>query len=349
VGGGIAGMSCAFHLQNSGYRVAVIEKEEIGSAATGASSGILYYGSGGNFVEAIQRYGKANARTLWNETKIAIGDIVSLIEKHGIHCGFRHTGAIMVAKNAQEEVRIQRESAALRDIGMITEQLSSDRVQNSFKGTRFTAGLSFDVCCVIHPAQFTAELARKFNVPVYERSPMVSFEEEEGQVNLRSLRGSLRCDRLILATNLAPIHGLERRFAEETTVVLASRQVRDVKKVWPEDKVIWTMEEKYDILYPLGERLALELYEARQIKRKLTQYYNGLNFEIEYRWGDSWSKTSDLLPIAGPLTKRVYAAVAMGDEGIVMGFTIGNRMALAFEGRDDPILTMTSPSRFGSS
>jgi gamma-glutamylputrescine oxidase len=346
VGAGIAGISCAFHLQNAGYKVAVLEGEEVGSSATGASSGILYYGSGGNFVEAVQRYGVGNATTLWKETERTIMDIVSLIEKHRIKCGFRHTGAIMVAKNEQEEGRIEKEKAALLNIGIATERLSSEEIEQSFKGTKFKAGLSFDVCSVIHPAQFIAELARIFNVPVYEKSPMVNFTEESEQVTLHSSRAALTCDRVVLATNLHPVQGLEKRFAEETTVVLASREVPDIRSVWPEDKVIWTMEEKYDILYPLGSRLALELYQARRVKQKLAQYYTNLPFEIQYRWGDSWAKTSDLLPIAGPLSKRVYAAVAMGDEGIVMGFAIGNRMRLAFEGGEDPLLTMTSPNRF---
>jgi hypothetical protein len=118
--------------------------------------------------------------------------------------------------------------------------------------------------------------------------------------------------------------------------------------IWPEDKVIWTMEDKYDILYPLGQRLALELYQARNIKPKLAQYYGGVSFEVQYQWGDSWSKTKDLLPIAGRLTDRVYSAVAMGDEGIVMGFTVGSRMPLAFDGRKDPILRMISPTRFST-
>ena len=348
VGAGIAGISCGFHLQNAGYRVAVVEKEEVGSAATGASSGILYYGSGGNFVEAVQRYGKDDATTLWKETEKTITDLVSLIEKHRIACGFRKTGAIMVAKNDSEELRIEKEHAALRDIGIQTEQYSSDEIQKSFTGTKFASGLSFDICCVIHPAQFAAELATKFNVPVYEKSPMLKFTEAPEGVTLESSRARIQCDRLVVATDLEPFYGLEKHFGQETTVVLASREMAAAKGIWPEDKVIWTMEDKYDILYPLGQRLALELYQARNIKPKLAQYYGGVSFEAQYRWGDSWSKTEDLLPIAGRLTDRVYAAVAMGDEGIVMGFTVGGRMPLAFDGRKDSILRMISPTRFST-
>ena len=348
VGGGIAGISCGFHLQNAGYKVAVLEAEEVGSSATGASSGILYYGSGGNFVEATEQYGYENATTLWKETERTIGDIESLIEKHRIQCGFRHTGAIMAAKNEQEEARIERENAALASIGIRTERLSTDEIERSFKGTRFQAGLSFDVCAVIHPAQFTADLAKKFNLPVYEKSPMVTFSEEPERVTVRSSRAEVVCDRLILATNLQPILGFEKHFAEETTVVLASREMPDIEATWPERVVLWTMEEKYDILYPLGNRLALELYQAKRVKEKIAEYYTHVPFEIQYRWGDSWGKTADLLPIAGPLTQRVYAAVAMGDEGIVMGFAIGNRIKIVLEGGNDPLLTMTSPNRFGT-
>jgi len=297
-------------------------------------------------VEAINRYGEQDASILWRETNQTIRDMVSLIQKSRLECGFHHTGAIMVAKNELEETRIDREHAALAKIGLTTERLSGGAVENSFRGTKFTAGLSFDVCSVIHPAQFTAELSRKFSVPIYEKTPMTSFKEQPEGVTVQSPRANVICDRLILATNLEGFSGLERHFAEETTVVLASEETSDIHRIWPEDKVIWTMEEKYDILYPLGKRLALELYQARQIKRKLAQYYAGVNFEIQHRWGDSWSKTADLLPLAGPLTNRVYAAMAMGDEGIVMGFTIGSRMHLAIEGRSDPILKMTSPRRF---
>ena len=45
VGGGMVGVSSAYHLQQAGYEVIVIEQDEVGSCASGASSAILYYGA----------------------------------------------------------------------------------------------------------------------------------------------------------------------------------------------------------------------------------------------------------------------------------------------------------------
>ncbi len=346
-GGGIAGISCAFHLLNAGYKVIVLEKEEVGSAATGASSGILYYGSGGNFGEAIQRYGRENATILWKETEKTITQMTSLIEKNEIECGLRKTGGIMAAKNEFEETRIDEEKTQLANIGIEAERYTGDDIKGSFAGGEFVAGLRFGICSVIHPALFAAGLAKRFNIPVFEKSPMVAFSEEENYVSVQSSRAKVRCERLVVATNLEPFYGLEKQFEKETTVVLASRETPEARKIWLENTVIWTMEEKYDILYPIGHRMALELYQPKNIKQKLAWYYSGVEFDREFQWGDSWAKTTDLLPIVGPVTKRVYAAIGMGDEGIVMGFATGSRMPLIFDGKADPILRLTSPRRFG--
>ena len=37
----------------------------------------------------------------------------------------------------------------------------------------------------------------------------------------------------------------------------------------------------------------------------------------------------------------------MGDQGIVMGFTTGRRMADIIEKKSDPFIEMLSPKRFG--
>jgi gamma-glutamylputrescine oxidase len=345
-GGGIAGLSCAIHLGEAGYKVVVVERDEVGSGATGASSGILYYGSGGNFVEAISRYGRRQASILWKETEKSIGQIVTSIEKNNIECGFRHTGAIMVAKTDDEIRRIDSEKRELATIGIQTEFYSGKDIERYFTGSKFLGGLSFEICCVIHPAQFAAGLGKLFNIPIFEHSPLVDFRENDHEVQVRTPRANITCGQLILATNLEPLSGLKKYFEQETTVVIASRETPETSKVWPRDKVIWTMEEKYDILYPLGRRLALELYQPKNVKQKLQWYFGGVQFEREYQWGDSWAKTKDLLPIIGPIGKNVYAAVAMGDEGVVMGFTAGTRMPLALKEKSDAILTITSPNRF---
>ena len=86
VGGGIAGISCAYFLKQKGYKVVIVEKDEIGSGATGASSGILYHGSGTDFTETAKSMGRKNAELLWNESMHSIDEIERLVRRNSIDC-----------------------------------------------------------------------------------------------------------------------------------------------------------------------------------------------------------------------------------------------------------------------
>jgi len=72
----------------------------------------------------------------------------------------------------------------------------------------------------------------------------------------------------------------------ESSVILASQPTSRVSEAFPEEKILWTMDEKYDIVYPRDDRLILELYELGEEEAKLNDYYPGLDFKIEQQWGD---------------------------------------------------------------
>lgn len=78
VGAGIAGVSCAHHLEKAGFQVAVVEEHSVASGATQYSSGVLYFGSGTDFQTAIKLFGREKAKVLWDESKQAIEGIVAL-------------------------------------------------------------------------------------------------------------------------------------------------------------------------------------------------------------------------------------------------------------------------------
>src|SRR3989338_6391324 len=89
IGGGITGVLCSYFLQQAGHESMIVEMDEVGSGASGASSGILYYGSGTNLVPAIQLWGKEKAQLIWKETTENIKELSDFVQKENIECGFR--------------------------------------------------------------------------------------------------------------------------------------------------------------------------------------------------------------------------------------------------------------------
>ncbi|MEK6572157.1 MAG: FAD-dependent oxidoreductase [Bacteroidota bacterium] len=348
IGGGIAGISCGYYLDRAGYNVAVLEQDEVGSAASGASSGILYYGTGTHLHEAVKLFGKDDAKMLWKESEETIKQIADLVRGERLQCGFRQPGAFMVAQTEEEKRILDVELAALNSIGIPSEIVKSYELRKWFTPREFRYGLAFDICAQIHPAIFCAELSKKFGVPVYENTRMESFSEDSDGVTVKTPTGTVSCGYLFVATNLQPFFGLEKYFRVESSALIVSQPLGDaeMKKIWPNETMMWTLGEQYDIIYPREGRNVLEVYRVRDIKSKLEKYYPGVEFVVETQWGDSWSKTDDWLPIIGKIHPRVYAAIAMGDQGVVMGFTAGRKATALLNGEQDDFLKLVSPSRF---
>ncbi len=138
----------------------------------------------------------------------------------------------------------------------------------------------------------------------------------------------------------------ENFYDVESSVILASRPVQRVEDVFPTEKIIWTMDEKYDIVYSRGDRLILELYALGEEESKLGYYFPGVGFQIEYQWGEVWSKPRDWMPIVGKVSDRVAVAIGMGDQGIIMSWLSGKKMPTILDGKGDWFSEMTSPRRF---
>ena len=348
IGGGMAGISCAHFLKQAGYRVAVLEEDEVGNAASGASSGILAYGSGTGFVEAAEMWGKENATLLWKETQEVIKSIQKVVEKKHIRCDARAIESIMVAKEAKDKQLLEDEHVALNEIGMkATRLVPTEFIKKVFPGREFAAGLLFEETYQIMPAQFAAGLAQAYGIEVYEKSGMQSFKETDKGVVVKTADATVTCKHMLVATNLKPMFGLEKHYEIESSMIFASQKLAgDMEKVFPQKKILWTTDLRYDLFYPHDGRAIFEVYSPKDKEQKLKLYFPNFDYKIEKQWGDSWSKAKDWLPIVGKVKPNISVALAMGDQGITMSWMSARKIASVIKGESDPLLEMMSPKRF---
>ncbi|MBI4895495.1 MAG: FAD-binding oxidoreductase [Candidatus Aenigmarchaeota archaeon] len=353
VGAGIAGISSAYYLMQKGYDVIVIEEDEIGSGATGASSGTLYFGTGLDVSSTIEIHGEKNTKIIWDETKESINIIEQLIKKYSIDCGFKNPGAISVAKTEEEVDHLLNNSKNLKTLGFSSEFLEQDQVKDFFKSRDFIAGLR-EPCMQLKPALFCSELSKASGINVFSKSPMLDFKKGESIV-VNTPKARIKCSNLVIATNIKPIFGLENHCYIENTTIVASQVMKDkIKEIWNKDTILWTVDDKYDILYTEDNRAMLDLFTSKGIDDKINFYYPSSGFKKEFIYGDSWFDTEDKMPILGNTknlpegSENINVAIAMGDQGIVTGFTSGRKIPLLMKNIKDTFLDLSSPNRFNA-
>ncbi|EHB44533.1 FAD dependent oxidoreductase [Mycolicibacterium rhodesiae JS60] len=204
VGGGYAGLWSALHAieRNPGARVALIEAERVGWAASGRNGG---------FVEASITHGAENGKSRWplefdQLEKLGLANLDGMqadIGKHGMAVDWERTGMLTVATEPHQ-VEWLREGA---DDGH-EQFLDQAAVRAQVDSPTYLAGLfAADTCAIVHPARLVFELARacaEAGVQIFEHTAALSVERDRNGIQVSTRTGVIEADQVVLATNVFP-------------------------------------------------------------------------------------------------------------------------------------------------
>lgn len=144
IGAGIFGTTCAYYLSKLGYKVVLLEKDEIGTKTTGNTTGKitsqhnLFY----NYLST--SYGKNFAKDYLEANEKTIENIKKIIDEEKIKCDFSYQNAYVYTTKKENIELIKKEFNTLQDIGYNPELVTK-------------TGLPFEVqlaLCFKNQAQF---------------------------------------------------------------------------------------------------------------------------------------------------------------------------------------------------
>ncbi len=118
VGGGMAGISCAYCLTQAGKNVVLIEDGYIGSGETGRTTAELSSFLGKSYYEIEDILGKDEARLLAQSQLTAIDFIESVVIKEKIKCDFERVNGYFFLNPREKKEVISKEKEALRRVGI---------------------------------------------------------------------------------------------------------------------------------------------------------------------------------------------------------------------------------------
>src|SRR4029079_4341552 len=122
VGAGITGLTAAYLLKRSGMRVAVFDREKIGSGETGNTSAHLTCMTDERITSLEKKFGADGARLAWDAGARAIDLIESNASEGGIDCRFRRVPAFLCAPFFDDE-NLREESDAIHSDAALAARL----------------------------------------------------------------------------------------------------------------------------------------------------------------------------------------------------------------------------------
>lgn len=349
VGAGYTGLSAALRAIERGLKPVVLEAGEVGFGASGRNGGVVSTKYRASLSDMARRHGVDMARRMNRLGHDAMDCVERYVETFGIEAGFAKTGNLRCAHNAHALAALTEEAGAVRETFGDASLRILDAAETAHEtGSKaFAGGVLNSHAGVIHPLNYVrglAEAVRRNGGEIHERSAVLSIGRGPSGLDLVTRDGTLRADRLIIATNgysdltaataairKATIPFRSAMVATEPlppalfeTLVRNGRSYSETRRMmrWfrrVDDRLLFGGRGAFGRSDSAGAFLALE----RAMKDIFPQLAGKA---VTHRWSGLVAMTMDSLPQIGLVDARTAFSAGYNGTGIAMASLLGRHV-----------------------
>ncbi len=363
VGGGIAGLTAAWHLAQRGMRVGLFEAGTIGSGASGVNGGYVVP----NFAKAdpdavIGKLGELRGQRLLDLVGGSADRVFATIRENGIECDAEQVGWMHVAHKPGMMAPLRARAESWRKLGRPVRMLDADEARTR-TATRYCAGAFFDPSGgMLNPLAYTlgiARLATAAGAALHERASVAAIERAGPAWRLGIGGQKIEADRIVLATNAADI-GIGRRLyrtvvplrvyqaatsplppAEAARIAPARNPIADTRATfftYRLDRDNRLISGGMPILpFAAHERMGRSIAARLAVELELSEAP-----EIEHVWYGTAAMTTDFLPHLYEFGPGFVGGIGCNGRGIAMTTVMGEVLAEAAAGT--PLVDLPIPT-----
>jgi gamma-glutamylputrescine oxidase len=356
VGGGIAGLSAALHLAERGYKVRLLEAEQVGWGASGRSGAQAIFGVAAGQDKVEKLVGKADARRIWDMSIESLAQLRELIARHAIDCDYV-AGQMSVAIKPRQVGELQEWfDDLLGNYGYHSVSLlDAAATQRLVASERYIAGLHDSNSGHLHPLKYVrglAAAAERAGAVIHEGSRVLHHERRNNLPRLVTAEGTLSCRHVLFAGNAwlgGTVPALYRRIMAVGTYIVATEPLGEstVRELLPENTAVtdinWVLDyfrRSADHRLLFGGRVSysgLDPFNTAEATRtRMLKVFPRLkDARIEYSWGGYVDITLNRAPDFGRLDKDVYYLQGFSGHGIALTGLAGKLVAEAIAGSSE--------------
>ena len=354
VGGGIAGVTAALLLKQSGKRVAVLESRQIGCGETGHTTAHVTAIQDMPFRIIQSKFGREGARRIVAAGIQAIELIERQVRAFNIDCDFERLPGYVFTELEPKVEELRREIRAARNAGLDVSFVDEIPLPFEIQGA-----LRIEDQARFHPTRYLARIAQQ--IPgegsfVFEHTHVTQVVDGSPCV-VKTEHGEVRAQQVLGATDAVNINRffLQAKVAPFRSYAIALRVDREF------DGLFYDTAEPYHYIrtHPDAEGPLLivggadhrvgEERDTEQCYRELEQYVRQ-RFEagpVAYRWSGQIEEPLDGLPYIGrnSLSSNVYVATGFSGNGMVNGTIAAMVICDLVLGRENPYAELLAATR----
>ena len=337
IGGGMAGLLCAYQLQQAGISCIVAERKTIASGVTGDTTAKLTSQHGLIYSRLAKQSGPETARLYLQANEDALSAYRVLCEQ--IPCDFVEQDHIVYSHKGVQA--LEDELSVLSQLGFPAELVRKLSLPFPTAG-----GVRFPGQAQFHPLKFLDAIARELTV--YENTPVLSLTDTEAVTE----HGTVHANAVIIATHFPFLnkHGCYfLKLYQQRSYVLALENAAIPDGMYldaQENGLSFRSWGKALLLGGGGHRTGKKGGGWRELEAFVQAHYPAAR--IIGRWAAQDCMSLDGMPYIGqysPSTPNLYVATGFNKWGMTTSMTAARILADQITGKANPYAGIFSPSR----
>ena len=195
IGGGITGISTAYHLINSGLKVCLVDRNKTCSGVTSRTTGKLTYLQDNIYSKLKSYHGESISKLYLESHKDSIKMVKDVIKKNKIDCNFEKVKSFVFSNSSDndmnEEIRLLKEfNVPLKESNFLPNK---EKVMYSYY---------VNDTYVFHPLKYLFALKEKClneNILIYENTKIVSIDKENDIFVCKTSNNKINAKYVVLA------------------------------------------------------------------------------------------------------------------------------------------------------
>jgi len=337
IGGGMAGILCAYQLQQAGVSYTLVEADALCSGITKNTTAKITSQHGLIYGQLIRRFGVEGAQMYLSANEDALDTYRDLCAD--IACDFEEKDAFVYALNDRE--KIEKELSALEKLGYPAEFAETLPLPFAVAGA-----VKFPRQAQFNPLKFAAAIASGLNIFEHTR---VRELTDRGAV---TDHGTITAKEIIVATHFPFInkHGSYfLKLYQHRSYVLALEDAPNVQGMYVDEAQTGMSFRNYQNLLLIGggdHRTGKRGGNWRELSDFAARHYP--DAQEKYRWATQDCMTLDGVPYIGQYSSRTpnfYVATGFNKWGMTSSMVAARLLTDRIMGRENPNAGVFSPSR----
>lgn len=300
IGGGITGCSTFYQFKDDNRKVALVEKNRLGSGASSRSSAKITFLQEDIYTKLNNIFGRDKAYLYYRSQKEALKIVSDMVEREKINC----------------ELKISKSYLYTLDFSNIKKKEEERNIVSSFKektisikklpnGMRVESGFYVNDTYIFHPLKFIKEIVKKsisLNHRVYENTKVIKIEKEKDYFKCYTEKNIIKTKKIVLALHypyfLFPYLIPLKCYLEKSFLVCSSVKNSYNFNAINIEKPLKSIRYYNDYLLTVSSSANLALASnSRKMVDDLEKNTNITNYD--YVWSNYDLMTLDHLPLIG--------------------------------------------------